>query len=85
MLTYLDIDVLYEYCNTVLDKDFKKNILKYGSQGKELCHILEYNINSKYDILSLIYAYMAVYQKYYNKELNTLGNIKEMTKILKKG
>ena len=85
LLEYIDVPINYcrDYC--FIDKKFQKKLFKFGKPGERLYQTLDHNLNEKYSIYDLIYAYMTLYHKYYGEELKTLEETKELTKVLKKG
>lgn len=84
-LEYLEIVIEYQGNNAMLCNDLKNNLLKYGTVGKNLCNVLEHNINHKPNVLDFIYAYMDFYQNYYNFGLRSLKDMKDLTKVLRIG
>ena len=58
---------------------------KNEKTGYELNNLIERNINDEYHVIDLFYAYMNLYQKIYNQNIKNLEDMKELTKILKKG
>ena len=65
--------------------DFLKKIKKYGDKGTKLVNNLSLLREDKYSFLEFIYAYNDVYRIHYGNDAKTLEDVKELTKILKKG
>ena len=57
--------------------------LKSSSMGNELLALIESNVNGDYQLLELLDAYKMVVKSYYNYDVETLGDIKKYTKIMK--
>ena len=67
------------------NENLYKNIAKYGNAGKRLQNNIDLIINDKYRFLEFLFAFMEVYQIHYSEEMKSLKELKEMTKVLKKG
>ena len=73
----------YDY--PVMDGRFRERCLSYGIAGEELYRLIERNAFKKYNVEDLLHAYMELYLKINGIEPRNLGEIKEITKMLKKG
>ena len=82
---YIDIPIIYRYEYPIIDGVIRENAYKYGPDGQRYFKVLNDVINNKCSFQELLFAYMSLYEKIYNTELKTLNDVKEMTKILKKG
>ncbi len=82
---YIDIPIIYRYEYPMIDGIIRENAYKYGLVGQRYFKVLSNVINNKCSFQELLFAYMSLYEKIYNTELKTLNDVKEMTKILKKG
>ena len=69
----------------VINENLYENIAKYGNAGKRLQNNIDLIINDKYRFLEFLFAFMEVYQIHYSEEMKSLKELKEMTKVLKKG
>lgn len=68
-----------------IDSNFYNNLNKFGRPGECLQNVLKGIINHEYDFLWMIYSIVDIYYKYYGTDLKTIQDIKEITKVLKKG
>ena len=85
LFSKIDLPITYKSTYAFVDKNVEINACKYGRVGKAFCNVLEMNMNNYYRLLELIYVYKRIYEMHYGKELNTIADMKEITKILKKG
>ena len=85
MVDNLTIPVIYNKYYSNIDKTFYKRMAKYGNAGIRLQKNMNLLMNGRYCFLDLMFAYMDVYRIHYGKDAKTLEDIKEMTKVLKKG
>lgn len=85
LFSKIDLPITYKSTYAFVDKNVEINACKYGKVGKAFCNVLEMNMNNYYRLLELIYVYKRIYEMHYGKELNTIADMKEITKILKKG
>ena len=85
ILEYIDMPIIYRYDYPMIDGIIQENALKYGSVGQRYFKVLNDIVNNKCSFQELLFAYMSLYQKMYNRDLKTMNDVKEMTKILKKG
>ena len=79
---YLEIPIIYSRYYNKIDNNYSEAIKKFGHQ---LPDSLMQLMNGHYDFLNLLYAYMGASKIYYGKDVETLKDIKEFTKVLKKG
>ena len=82
-----NMDIPYCICRGYIcvDSLFLDNLKKYGHAGLELIDSLNSLSEDKYNFLKMIFSYLDIYHIHYNKDANTLKDVKELTKILKKG
>ena len=85
LFEYVEMPVSYRGDYPVFDETFKRNTQRFGYLGQELFNIIECNAHETYDIKELLCAYKALFQYYRDKDLKTLSDVKELTKVLKKG
>ena len=85
VMEYLEIPILYSRYYSNIDKDLIDKLKKYGKEGKNLQKSLINLMNNNYDFLGLMFALMDTSRIYNDKETETFKDIKEFTKILKKG
>ena len=85
LVEYLKIPVKYSKYYNKIDNDFFKNIEKYGKAGKKLQDSLILLMNNKYHFLNIVFAYMDMYRIYCGNDIENLKEMKEFTKVLKKG
>ena len=82
---YLEIPIVYSKYYNKIDEVFFDNIKKFGIAGMKLNNNLLKLMNNQYDFLGLLYAYMDATKIFEDKEVETLKEMKEFTKVLKKG
>lgn len=85
ILNVVDVPTERYYTYLFLEKIFYNNCLKYGIVGKKFIEVLEGNLNGQYRFHDLMSMYQQLYKMDHNEELETIGDMKEFTKILKKG
>lgn len=85
VMEYLEIPIIYSRYANNLNKDFIDQLKKYGREGKSLQKSLINLMNHNYDFLGLMFALMETSRIYNKKETETFQDIKEFTKVLKKG
>ena len=64
---------------------YYNNLAKYGPAGQKLQNYKNMIKNRDIHFLEFLYAYMEVYRIHYAEEMKNLKDVKEMTKVLKKG
>ena len=85
MNDYLEIPITYSKYYNKIDQVFVKNVSKYGNAGKRLQNNMDLLMKRKYNFLNMMFAYIDMYRIYCGKDVETLKDIKEFTKVLKKG
>ena len=85
IVDYLKMPVTYSKYYSKIDDTFYKNIGKYGKAGKRLQENLTLLMNEKYNFLNMLFAYMDMYRIYCGDDIIKLKDMKEFTKVLKKG
>lgn len=75
----------HDFINTKITYNILYNEVDYGNLGKEFYNLIECNLMDDYHIVEFLEAYRAMYQIYYDREMKTLNQMKNYTKILKKG
>ena len=89
IINILNEYLLIPYCQhggvLKIDNDFLNNMNKYGHAGIKLADNFILIDENKYDFLSFIFAYLDVYRIHYGEDAKTLKDVKELTKVLKKG
>ena len=79
------IPITYSKYYSKIDEIFYNNMAKYGNGGKRLQKEMNLLMNNEYRFLDFLYAYQEVYRIHYGEDANTLKDVKEFTKVLKKG
>ena len=69
----------------VVNSSFLKKLEQYGNSGQRLKNSLIMLSVDRYDFLKIMYSYLEMYRIHYGSEANTLKDVKEFTKVLKKG
>ena len=82
---YLEISIKYSKYYNEIDDNFYNNMAKYGKEGKRLQDNMKLLMNDKYRFIELLYAFMGTYREYASQDAKTLKDVKELTKVLKKG
>ena len=85
LLDYLQIPYILNHNKYCINKDFLVNFNEYGKKGIELTKAFELIDKDKYNFLKFMFAYMDVYRIHYAEEAKTLKDVKELTKVIKKG
>ena len=85
VVDYSDIPVVYSKYYNRIDNRFYENMAKFGKSGLKLQENMKLLMNNQFNFLNLLYAYMEIYRIYASREAETLEDIKELTKVLKKG
>ena len=85
IIDYAEIPIKYSKYYNRIDDTFLNNMAKYGDVGKRLKDNMDKLMYGEYYFLELIFAYMDLYQKHFGREMKTLKDMDEMTKVLKKG
>ena len=85
LVNYLEIPITYSKYYNKIDNEYFENIKKYGIQGRKLSNNLLRLMDGHYDFLGLLYAYMDACRIYRDKDVETVKEMKEFTKVLKKG
>ncbi len=85
LLDYLSVPYIGNCSYKPKYDEFIKKISKYGDAGKRLITSIELANNNKYNFLKLIFACQDVYRIHNGMDANTLSDVKEFTKVLKKG
>ena len=81
----LELPVKYSNFFNKIDPIFYKNTAKFGKPGLELQKNIVLLTKLKFDFINLITAFMEAYRVYNGTDANTLGDVKEFVKVLKKG
>ena len=83
LLNYLEFP---QFLHWFIDTKMPNNILNndYGNLGKEFYEAIMDNLMDSYNVEDFINLFMKMYQKYYDREMKTLSDMKKYTKILKK-
>ena len=85
LLDYLDLNAINYYNYPMIDQKIKEFISKFGDAGKEFYRVIFNCMQERFNFIRFINAYMNLYQKYYSTDLKTLSDMKELTKVIKKG
>lgn len=85
LLLYLNIPILYGEYNRLDNQNIRENTIKFGHVGINFYKLLIENIEHRYHVVDLLYAYKDLYLKYCNQEMKTFKDMNEFTKVLKKG
>ena len=80
----LTVDLIVGFLNEI-DDVFYHNLARYGNAGKDLQKNFDLIKINKYNFLNLIFSYCELYRQYYGINMKTLKDMKEITKVLKKG
>jgi len=81
------IKLIFDYSEkTLILKEIESNysFLKNNPLSRELYRILDSNFNNDFHIALLLEAYKDFVKTYYGSEIETIGDIKKYTKIMKK-
>ena len=85
IIDYIEMPIhCSKYYNKVSDI-FLENIDKYGRQGNELKACIYMLMSNKYNFIKFLLSYINIYRIHYGSDAKTLEDIKELTKVLKKG
>lgn len=85
LIDYFKIPVICGKYYNEIDDNYYDNLSKYGNAGIRLQENMKLLMNDKYRFLDFVFSYMAVYRVHYSEEAKTIDELKEFTKILKKG
>ena len=85
LLNYFNVPYIGNCTSMMKCKNFLNELSKYGDAGKKLITSIEQINNNKYNFLKFMFAYQDVYKMHYGMDANTLNDVKELTKVLKKG
>ena len=85
ILDYIDLSEINYYNYPMIDRRIKEFSDKFGKVGQDFYKVLFSTFHDKYNFYRFMYAYQTLYQKYYGEELKTLNDMKEFTKVIKKG
>lgn len=84
LVDYLEIPIVYSKYYNKIDEEFASNLKKFGIAGMKLNNNLLKLMDNHYDFLGLLYAYMDATKIFCDKDVETLKEMKEFTKVLKK-
>lgn len=75
----------YDYVTKIVS-ELRENYwcLKGSTIGRELLYLIESNIKGDFHLIELIEAYKEIVRIYYNYDIETVSDIKNYTKLLKK-
>lgn len=85
IVEFAETPISYSKYYSKIDDDFYNNMVKFGKAGKELQDSMKLLMHNRFNFQKLIYAYMDMYRTYSGKDAKTLEDVKELTKVLKKG
>ena len=89
IIDYLEVPYTETYYGNSLRYYVYNNYLnilkKYGDSGERLIKYLMLLKKDRYNFQELMFAYQDVYRIHYGMEANTLNDVKELTKVIKKG
>lgn len=85
LIEYAEIPIIYSKYYNKLDDSFLNNVEKYGKSGNSLKENIFMIMSNRYHFIKFLIAYMDIYRIHYGSDAKTLEDIKEFTKVLKKG
>ena len=85
MMKYFDIPYDDSNFKYIINNEFHDYLKMYGNYGQRLINVFLLIAENKYSFMKFIESYMDVYRIHYGKEAKTLKDVKELTKVLKKG
>lgn len=85
LVEYLEIPIIYSKYYSEVDSKYMNNIDKFGSAGKELKDSINVLMHNRYNFLQFLISYMDAYYAYSGTNAESLKDINEFTKVLKKG
>lgn len=85
LIEYSEIPIVYGKYYSKMDDIFCDNVEKYGKYGDALKESIYELMSNKYNFIKFLIAYMNTYRIHYGEDAKTLEDIKEFTKVLKKG
>ena len=81
----MQIPIRYSKYYSKIDDTYYNNMAKYGNSGKRLQQEMNMLMNNEFRFIDLLFAYLETYRIHYGEDANTLKDVKEFTKVLKKG